>query len=504
MAVGRDGLIRLLTVSEMYQADSGAIAAGVSGLQLMEAAGTAVADEIRLRWTPRPTVVLCGPGNNGGDGFVVARLLQTSGWPVTVALLSDRKTLKGDAAAMAGRWDGPTVALAPDVLPGAGLIVDALFGAGLARDLDGAARKTLQAADAMEVPIVAVDLPSGVSGDTGAVLGFAPRATLSITFVQKKPGHLLMPGRQLCGETVAVRIGMPQPVLNTIPAQLWENTPALWLADLPWPGHDAHKFHRGYVTVVSGGEDATGAARLAARGALRIGAGLVAVACPPDAFPIIAAALEAVMVKRIASPLDLSTFVGDRRRNTVLLGPGNELGQGTIDNVLAVLAHGKRCVIDASGLSAFEGKAEALFKAIQSPCVLTPHEGEFARLFGKADPGEGKLARVRRAAARSGAVVVLKGPDTVIAAPDGRAAINANAPPTLATAGSGDVLAGFVAGLLAQELDPFLAASAAVWIHGAAANTFGPGLIAEDLPGLVPGVLGMLEKLRSEAVKSAP
>lgn len=504
MSRGREGPIRLLTVAEMYAADAGAIAAGVSGLQLMEAAGTAVADEIKLQFSPRRTVILCGPGNNGGDGFVAARKLKAAGWSVTVALLGFPDVLKGDAAAMAARWTGAVVPLSPDALKGAGLIVDALFGAGLTREIDGMARATLESASTMDAPIVAIDLPSGVSGDSGQVLGFALCCDLSVTFVLKKPGHLLMPGRRHCGMTVVANIGTPQPVIDTIPAQLWENTPALWLADLPWPGHDGHKFLRGYVTVVSGGEEATGAARLAARGALRIGAGLVAVACPPDAFPIIAAALEAVMVKRIASPLDLSTFVGDRRRNTVLLGPGNELGQGTIDNVLAVLALGKRCVIDASGLSAFEGKADTLFKAIRSPCVLTPHEGEFARLFGTAEPGEGKLARVRRAAARSGAVVVLKGPDTVIAAPDGRAAINASAPPTLATAGSGDVLAGFVAGLLAQGMDPFLAASAAVWMHGAAANAFGPGLIAEDLPGLLPGVLRGLEKLRTEAVKSAP
>ena len=496
MTGGGAGPIRLLTVAEMYEADAGAIAAGVSGLQLMEAAGTAVAGEIRLRWNARPTVILCGPGNNGGDGFVAARRLRDAGWPVTVALSVRRESLKGDAATMAARWDGPIVALSPDALKGAGLIVDALFGAGLTRDLSGAARATLEAADALEVPIVAIDLPSGVSGDTGQVLGFAPRATLSVTFVLKKPGHLLLPGRLLCGDTVVARIGTPQPVLDSIAAAQWENTPALWLRDLPWPGHDHHKYKRGYVTVVSGGEDATGAARLAARGALRIGAGLVAVACPPDAFPIIAAALEAVMAKRFTSPLDLTAFVGDRRRNTVLLGPGNELGQATIDNILAVLALGKRCVIDASGLSAFESKADSLFQAIKSPCVLTPHEGEFARLFGTAEAEEGRLARVRRAAARSGAVVVLKGPDTVIAAPDGRAAINCSAPPTLATAGSGDVLAGFIAGLLAQEMDPFLAAAAAVWMHGAAARAFGPGLIAEDLPGLLPGVLRDLEKAR--------
>ena len=496
MAGDSAGPIRLLTVAEMYAADAGAIAAGVSGLQLMEAAGTAVAEEIRLRWSARPTVILCGPGNNGGDGFVAARKLKAAGWPVTVALLGSPEDLKGDAAAMAARWDGPSVALSPVALTGASLIVDALFGAGLARDLSGMARATLEAADALDLPLVAIDLPSGVSGDTGQVLGYAPRAALSVTFVLKKPGHLLMPGRRLCGDTVVARIGTPPTVLDAVPARQWENTPALWLHDLPWPDEEHHKYKRGHVTVVSGGPDATGAARLAARGALRIGAGLVAVACPPDAFPVIAGALEAVMVKRVTSPLDLTTFVGEARRNTVLLGPGNAVGQDTIDNILAVLALHKRCVIDASGLSAFEARAESLFKAIQSPCVLTPHEGEFARLFGKAEAGEGRLARVRRAAARSNAVVVLKGPDTVIAAPDGRAAINCNAPPTLATAGSGDVLAGFVAGLLAQEMDPFLAAAAAVWMHGAAARAFGPGLIAEDLPGLLPGVLRDLEKAR--------
>jgi len=480
----------LLTVAEMYRADALAIAAGTPGEALMEAAGRAVADTIRRRWAGRPVAVLCGPGNNGGDGFVVARLLAADGWPVRVALLGERAALKGDAALNAGRWAGPVAPLAPAALDGCDLVVDAIFGAGLGRAPEGAAAATIAAIAERGLRCVAVDVPSGVHGDSGAVLGAAPRAEVTVTFFRRKPCHLLLPGRVHCGEVVVADIGIPDAVLDTIRPATFADEPPLWRHRFPRPAIDGHKYARGHAVVV-GGATMTGAGRLAARAALRAGAGLVTVAAPPEAVPVYAAGTAAVIVAPVAGPQALAAFLADPRRNAVLVGPGAGADPATRATTLAVLAAGRRTVIDADALTAFADDAGPLLAATAAAeCVLTPHEGEFARLFGAG--GGDKPARARAAARRAGAVVLLKGADTVIAAPDGRAAINANAPPTLATAGAGDVLAGFVLGLLAQGMPAFEAACAAAWLHGAAAAAFGPGLIADDLPDLLPQALARL------------
>ena len=477
----------LLTADQMYTADGLATEGGVPSLSLMDAAGGHVAEAIRARWEPRPVTVLCGPGNNGGDGFVAARRLKESGWDVRLALLGARDKLKGDAAAMAEKWDGKVEPLSPACLDGAALVIDALFGAGLSREVSGAPAEVIDAVNERGLDCVAVDIPSGVHGDTGRVLGTAPRCALTVTFFRKKPGHLLVPGRFLCGETVVGDIGIPETVLEKIGPDCFENAPGLWLADFPSPQLDGHKYRRGHAIVVSGGMAHTGAARLAARGALRAGAGLVTVLGPPDALAINASQLTAVMVGAFDGSDALGRQLTDERRNAVLLGPGNGVSEATRANVLTALGLGKACVLDADALTSFEGRAGELFEALNETCILTPHDGEFVRLFGPDDAD--KLTRTRKAAERAGATVLLKGPDTVIAAPDGRAAINANAPPTLATAGAGDVLAGVCIGLLAQSMPAFEAASAAVWLHGAAASAFGPGLIAEDLSEALPGVL---------------
>lgn len=479
----------LLTVAEMGRADSLAIAAGVSGMRLMEAAGTAVADAIHQRWSPRPVAVLCGPGNNGGDGFVVARRLAARGWPVRVALLGDPARLAGDAAAMAARWTGGIAALGPDAVAGAGLIVDALFGAGLARPLDGVAAATAAAVNAGALPVVAIDLPSGINGDSGAALGPAIRADLTVTFYRRKPGHLLLPGRVHCGETLVAEIGMPPTVEGEIAPRQWRNTPALWRGDLPQTGAEGHKYRRGHAVVAGGGMTSSGAARLSARAALRAGAGLVTLSSPRSSLLVNAAALTAVMVDAADGIDDWRALVDDAKRSAFLIGPGHGVNGRTRDFVLAALASAKPCVLDADALTVFRDDPATLFAAIRGPCILTPHDGEFARLF---DAAGSKLDRVRRAAAACGAVVLLKGADTVIADPAGRMAINDNAPPDLATAGSGDVLAGFCLGLLAQGMAAFPAACAAVWLHGAAGAACGRGLIAEDLPEALPAVLRRL------------
>jgi NAD(P)H-hydrate epimerase len=487
MTVTSEGWRRqaLLTPQQMSEADRLTIAGGTPGMELMENAGRVVADAVSRRWAPQPVVVLCGPGNNGGDGFVAARRLAERGWPTRIALLGSVAALRGDAALAAGRWQGAVEPLELAALGGAALVVDGIFGAGLARPVEGVARAVIGAINERQLPVVAIDVPSGVDGASGEVRGIAPRATLTVTFFRKKPGHLLLPGRSHCGDIVVGQIGIPDGVLKRITPDMVANEPDWWLGTFPWPILESHKYTRGHA-VVAGGAVMTGAARLAARAAARLGAGLVTVAAPEAAFPIYAAALTGVIVHPAAGLEDFRAFLADPRRNAALIGPGAGVGSETRDKTLAILAAGKRAVLDADALTSFAESPEVLLSAIRSPCVMTPHEGEFSRIF---DTASSKLGRARCAARQSGAVILLKGADTVIASPDGRAAINANAPPQLATAGSGDVLAGMVLGLLAQGMEPFAAAAAAVWIHGAAASRFGPGLISEDLLDLTPTVL---------------
>lgn len=490
----------LLDVAEMSRADAAAIAAGVAGSKLMDNAGRAVAEAILARWDAKPVLVCCGPGNNGGDGFVAARYLSEAGWPVRLALLGDRGALKGDAAHHAAQWRGEALPLSAGLLHDGDLVVDALFGAGLSRPLEGAARAVVEAANARRLPVVAVDVPSGVSGDTGKVLGeIAARAALTVTFFRKKPGHLLLPGRQLSGDLVVADIGIPDAVLAEILPRTWENRPELWTAGYPRRGAADHKYRFGHA-VVLGGATMTGAARLAARAALRIGAGLVTVACPREALTIYALSAPSIITHPLDGDRDFARLMEDPRRNAVLLGPGNGVSDETRNRVLAALKNGGRSVVlDADALSVFQDGPGELFDAIAGPCVLTPHEGEFARLFPDLDVEGDKLSCARRAAQRSGSVVLVKGADTVIATSDGAAVINANAPPELATAGAGDVLAGLVLGLLAQGMDTFDASCAATWLHGEVAAFLGPGLIAEDLPDALPQTLQRMAKNNKES-----
>ncbi len=482
-------MTEVISVSQMYAADQAAMARNISGETLMETAGGEVASAILERFGPCPATILCGPGNNGGDGFVIARHLRKAGAKVRLALLGDKSKLKGDAAIMAKRWRGRVAPMDENALQGAELVVDALFGAGLARQVDGAPAAVLKAAEDRRLPIIAVDTPSGVHGDSGQVLGYAPHAALTVTFFRPKAGHLLYPGRGRCGSLQVVDIGIPQAVLADIDPRTWENQPGLWLPSWPPLSPEGHKYSRGHAVVLSGGPGKTGAARLAAEAALRAGAGLVTVASPKAALAENAAHLTAVMIRPWRDVAEFRRLLSDPRFNAVCLGPGAGVGKPLRDNVLTALKLGKNAVLDADAITAFARARKGLFGNLHGNCILTPHHGEFGRLFD--DRGD-KLQRARGAAAECGAVVLLKGPDTVIAAPNGRAAINTNAPPELATAGSGDVLAGFCTGLLAQGLPAFEAAAAAAWLHGECASYFGPGLIAEDLAPTLPKILAKL------------
>lgn len=494
MATPTSTSLALLTAAQMSRADALTIERGTPGIVLMENAGRAVAEACAARFPRGPVDVLCGPGNNGGDGFVAARLLREQGWSVTVHLLDEVSALTGDAALAAETWSAPVEPLTPQAGEGALFIIDAMFGAGLSRDLTGTARDLVGRLNglprAKRPSIVAIDVPSGLSGDTGEVRGDALEADLTITFFRKKPGHLLLPGRLLCGELVLADIGIDEDVLADVAPTAFENAPALWGQFLPRPHLDTHKYVRGHALVTSGGPSSTGAARLAARGAARVGAGLVTVASPPNAVLVNAAHLTSIMLTPCANADALSKLLEDKRKNACLIGPGNGVGHATRENVLAALLSGAAMVLDADALTSFAENPRDLFVAITGyfagPTVLTPHEGEFKRLFPNVK-GD-RLARAREAARESGAIIVLKGPDTIIASPDGDAIINANAGPELATAGSGDVLAGFIVGLLAQGVPAFEAAAIGVWLHGAAGASLGHGLIAEDLPDALPAV----------------
>src|SRR3984957_10400889 len=485
--------MEVLTTAEMERADRLTIAEGTPGFALMMSAGQAVAEAAMDLVEQGPIVVVAGRGNNGGDGFVAGAELAPRGRGGPGILLCERGSLQGDAASAARGWKYPVLPFNPQAIGKPALIIDALLGAGLNRAVKGEPCDMIEAINANGAPVLAVDLASGINGTTGAVMGAAVRASESITFFRKKPGHLLLPGRIYCGRVRVAEIGIKASVLAEINPRTFENSPALWRGLFPVPDVAGHKYRRGHAVVVSGGASHTGAARLAAMAALRAGAGLVTIASPRDALAINATAELAVMVRPVDDAPELEMLLADRRFNAVAIGPGGGVGVATRELVLAVLGGDRAAVIDADGLTSFaqDGIRDALFAALAANgrAVLTPHAGEFHRLFGGVVGSSGAKTDIARAAARkSGAIVVFKGPDTVIAGPDGRAAINANAPPWLATAGTGDVLAGLIAGLLAEGMPPFEAACAGVWIHGEAADIAGPGMISEDLAPLVPEV----------------
>jgi hydroxyethylthiazole kinase-like uncharacterized protein yjeF len=492
---------QILTPDQMATADRLAAEHGqFDSPALMANAGAAVAAEVLKRYPAASAVhVLCGPGNNGGDGYVVARLLAEAGMRVAVWALARPK--RGTDAFSAARHcplePRPLKEFAPE--PGS-LVVDAIFGAGLSRPLTGAARLAIDKCSGL--PVVAIDLPSGVSGLTGQVFGSAFSAELTVTFARLKPGHLLEPGSTRCGELVLADIGIPDSVIAETGANCFRNGPALWLDQLPRLAADTHKYRRGHVAVFSGGPSATGAARLSAIAAARAGAGAVTMLSPADALAVNAAHLTSIILREAGSLEEVADFLGERKPAALVFGPGlatkPKVARFAVD-MLARLTHSPCTIVfDASALTAFARDPGPLFAAAhreQAPgIVLTPHDGEFARLFPDLGAEPSKLERARAAAQRANAIVLYKGPDTVIAAPDGRAAINSNGTPLLATAGSGDVLSGLIAGLTAQGMQPFDAACAAVWVHAEAAREFGFGLIAEDLPLVVATVLGRLHQ----------
>jgi len=496
----------ILSAAQMRALEEAEIGAGrVSGLELMERAGAGVCEAAFDLWPdlaarPGRALVMAGPGNNGGDGLVIARRLMERGWEVAVFFGGEEARLSADAATALARWrlSGGAVA-ALDVLDaGAGqppdIVVDALFGTGLARAPAAPFDRAIEVAAALRrrgSRVLAVDIPSGLSSDTGLALGATVAADLTVSFHAAKLGHYLAEGAGPCGRLRVADIGLTRHAGG-----------AVMLVGPPPPARilkrAGHKYDYGHALVMAGGPGHGGAARMAARAALRVGAGLVTLGCPAAALPENAARLDAVMTRPVDDAPALERMLADRRLSAILLGPGLGVGEATRARVLAALASGRPVVLDADALTSFADDPEALFRALHRGTVLTPHEGEFACLFPDLGAGSGsRTDRARMAAERAGSIVLLKGPDTVIAAPDGgcrlHAALYDRAAPWLATAGAGDVLAGLIAGLLARGLEPAEAAAAAVWLHVEAARRVGPGLIAEDLSEALPAVLTSLE-----------
>jgi hydroxyethylthiazole kinase-like uncharacterized protein yjeF len=471
----------LLPPAVMAEVDRATVAGGVPGRVLMENAGRAVARAIVARFAPRPVVVFCGPGNNGGDGYVCARILTDCGWPVEVVSTVLPERLTGDAAWARSTWRGPLHFDKRD-FEGGCLFVDALFGAGLTRDVDGAAGEAIRQLASSGGPVVAVDVPSGIDAATGVVRGAASPASLTVTFCRAKPGHVLLPARGLVGELVVADIGIPEAIVRANDIGLRVNAPSRWLQFLPQRTAQSHKYRHGHAVVVGGPAHATGACRLAARAALRVGAGLVSLACEPSAAQAYAVGTAALITRPIEGQGSLDAILSDERVTAVLIGPAAGVGTNTIEAVHAILSRPRGTVLDADALTSFSSARSELFARLHVGCVLTPHDGEYARLFNV--QGD-RLTRALAGAREAGAVVLLKGADTVVAAPDGRAAIQPAAPSGLATAGSGDVLAGLVLGLLAQGMPAFEAACAATWLHATAAAGSSGGIIADDLPDRV-------------------
>ena len=484
--------LALLTGAQMRAAEQAAFARGLPSFDAMQRAGVAVAGAIIARWPVAGAGhvhVLCGPGNNGGDGFITAATLRAAGYRVTVHALRGKSEYGSDAARAATMWHGD--ALKPDAaileaLDRSAIVVDALFGIGLDRALEGETAAVIEAVNRSSAATVAVDIASGVHADDGRIMGAAIEADLTVTFNWRKLGHVLQPGATQCGEVVVADVGFSAADLGAARPVCWLNQPALWAAAYPVPKATHHKYQRGHA-VIAGGAVMTGAARLAAHAARRVGIGLLTLAVPPEAWQVYAADQPGAIVRKAG---DLAAFVGiagDERVTSILIGSGLEPSDATADLVRTGAALSRPMVIDGGGLTVLAGNSQLVQG--RPDIVLTPHEGEFGRLFPDLVARPSKLERAREAARRAGCTIVLKGSDTVIAAPDGGCILAAEAPPTLATAGTGDVLAGIITGLLGIQMAPLQAAAMGVWLHGQAADGFGLGLIAEDLPNRLPAAL---------------
>ncbi len=478
----------LLTVAGSKALDDWAVASGDPLYNYMERAGKAVADavfdysDIPQNY-PDEICVLCGPGNNGGDGYVAARYLKDRGYNVFV--MAPEPPTTDEASKASSLWLGETIPFKRERLEDVSIVVDALFGIGLSRPIEGVYADAIRAANGADVFRLAVDVASGLDADAGVPVGevcFSADAT--ITFTRAKPGQYLAPGRFISGGTDHIKvadIGFPEALVHEHASEVFENDISLWGHTFPFAGPSYHKYDRGHLLVLGGREPALGASRLASLAGLRIGAGLVTLAAPSETYTVQASSLTDIMVRKVDSHFGFIGILADQRINTTLIGPGSGIGEKTAELALECLKKGKRLTLDADGLSSMAGRLQQLDAFPKREAVFTPHDGEFRRLFPDIDLAGNRLAAAQTAAKRAGVTIILKGVSTIVASPDGKSAINTCAPAWLSVGGTGDVLAGIVAGLLAQGMPVFEASCAAVWLHSRAAMKAGRGLIASDL-----------------------
>ncbi|MFN7113082.1 MAG: NAD(P)H-hydrate dehydratase [Alphaproteobacteria bacterium] len=478
-------MFEILSAAEMKKADLAAVASGTPAHVLIAAAAAGLAAAIEDFAQPCRVLFLCGTGNNGADGFVAAQMLsQKTGWHVRVACLAKKNTLKGDAAEAAEAWQGTTENLNSNLpVHQTDLIIDAVFGTGFKDALPPELVILFDKIRAKNIPVVAADIPSGIDATTGAIAEGTLKADLTVVFCRKKIAHVLAATRAHLGMLQLAAVPIDDAQIAALGTSVFENHPALWLPSFPFPAADAHKYSRGHV-MVYGGPERTGAACLAAYAAQVAGAGVVSIACAPEQKMVYSLYRASLMTDVWRSEEDFKTLLRDERTNVALIGPGGGAAGDAADRLRtatlnALSMAGKTAVLDGDVFTVFKNDPDTLFNHLSKRHILTPHEGEFSRIFGDL-PGS-KLARARAAARKANAIIILKGFDTVIAAPDGTAVVNTNGTPILATAGTGDVLAGLVAGFAAQGMPPFMAALAGVWLHADAARLHGPALTAEDI-----------------------
>ncbi|PHR58034.1 MAG: bifunctional ADP-dependent NAD(P)H-hydrate dehydratase/NAD(P)H-hydrate epimerase [Robiginitomaculum sp.] len=474
---------------DCYALDQVAEDAGVCGFQLMENAGNGMGRIIMARFAPKNACIVCGPGANGGDGYVVAKYLFEQGCAVSLLSLSPPNP-NTVAAQMEARLPAGVQREVKTIPTDCEIIIDCMFGAGLDRPIIARPAVLIEQVNAHPAPVIAADLPSGINGDRAQPGTPSIIAAMTITFEVLKLAHVLEPARSQCGEIVVIDIGFPAGTIDQVEPIAVQNHPSLWPQIPVIPDMLSHKHNRGRLLVDCGGPLQSGAARLAARAGLRIGAGWVTLCGTEDAMQVCANHETSIVLSVRQQGEPIAEVMRSQTPDCVLLGPAGGVGEAMKRQVLDLLQTGTATVLDADALTSFAEHPQDLLEACHAKTVLLPHEGEFRRLFADLTTKTGnKISRVKAAAQRAGCTVLLKGADSVMADADGRVVVNTHTSSWLATLGTGDVLAGMVAGLMAQGQGGFDALCAAVWLHGELGRQLGAGLIAEDLPGAIPAML---------------
>ncbi|MBT3940232.1 MAG: NAD(P)H-hydrate dehydratase [Pelagibacterales bacterium] len=460
---------------------------------LMEKAGKLAAKNIDSLYTKRKTLILCGIGGNGGDGFIIAQELANKGWDIVTTIVGDQKVIKGDALKALNKLKLKLLNFNDINLDKTKLFIDAIYGIGLSRKINKKECIILNTINNHTAPIIAIDIPSGVDCNNGQILGFAPFCDLTITFSTLKAGHILLPGSEKINKIKVVDIGISKDIINKIEPNIKINNKNQWVKEINWPKIDDHKYSRGYSLVVGGSKKMTGASRLAAISAQRAGSGIVALASEKEAEEIYFISLTSQLVKSYKNIKEYNAIINESRIDSIVIGPGLDTGNKSILRIKSALKTNKRIVLDAGAISCFKDKLGILIKALSGKdAIITPHEGELKSILPNLSGS--LISKALKAAKILDTIVVLKGATTVIASPNNEALVNPAGAKWLSTAGSGDVLAGIIGGLLSNKMKTYYAAAYGVWLHSEAGKYLGAGLIAEDIPKTLTKILKKIEK----------